>query len=334
MLPENFPFEVELEYKIMKKIETNPKWGENPRNRPIEKLIHFGVIPLDKPPNLGSHETAAFVAKFLGLKRVGHGGTLDPHVTGLLPLALERATPIASTWLTSDKMYVVIMRLHDDVPSEKVKKVLKMFEGKIYQRPPLRSAVVRKTRVRTVYKLEFLEQEDHDVLFIAHVQHGVYIRKLVVDIGDVLGCGAHMIELRRIKTGPFIEKYAKTLHDLVDAYTLWKEEGIEDELRQVILPPECGILHLPRIIINDGAVAAICYGAQLYVPGIVAFSPNIRKNDIVAILTIKGEIVALATTAMDADEIKKSSRGQVTSKTRVLMERNLYPRLWKTAKKT
>lgn len=328
LLPDEYPFErSDLIYKV-KSPETNPKWGCDPRERPIEELIHYGVVPLDKPPNLNSHEVAAYVAKLLGLKRVAHGGTLDPHVSGMLPLALERATPIAGTWLTSDKIYVVVMHLHEDVPEERVKQVLAEFEGEIYQRPPIRSAVVRRTRVRRIYKIEFLEKVGKDVVFICHCEHGVYIRKLCVDVGDVLGCGAHMIELRRIKAGPFHERYARTLHDLVDAYMLWKEEGVEEPLRDVILPPECGILHLPRIIVNDGAVNAICYGAPVYAPGVVAFTQDLRKGSICAVLTVKGELVALAESAVDAEELRRMRKGQVTRKTRVLMPRDVYPRLW------
>ncbi|MHA1617102.1 MAG: RNA-guided pseudouridylation complex pseudouridine synthase subunit Cbf5 [Candidatus Njordarchaeales archaeon] len=330
-LPKDFPFENDesLIYKT-EKIETNPNWGHWPDKRPIEEHIRFGVINLDKPPNLTSHEVSAYIAKLLSLNKVAHGGTLDPGVSGILPIALERATPIARTWLPSDKIYVVAMRLHKQVDEEKVKKVLKEFEGPIYQRPPLRSAVVRRTRIRRIYKIDYLEMLERDVLFIVHCQAGTYMRKLCTDIGDVLGVGAHMIDLRRLKSGPFYEDDTlRTLQDLVDAWTLFKEEGNETALRDVILPAEVGILHLPRIIINDGAVGALTYGAQLYVPGIVAFSSNIKKGDLVAILTVKGELVGLARVILDAEEIKRKEKGQVTDDTRILMPRNLYPPMWK-----
>jgi len=329
-LPPDFPFESEdLVYKV-DKIETNPNWGYWPEKRPIEEHIRFGVINLDKPPNLTSHEVSAYIAKLLGLKKVAHGGTLDPGVSGVLPIALERATPIARTWLPSNKIYVVAMRLHKSVDEERVKKILKEFEGPIYQRPPLRSAVVRRTRIRHIYKIEFLEMSSRDVLFIVHCQAGTYMRKLCTDIGDILGVGAHMIDLRRLKSGPFVEDDTlRTLQDLVDAWALYKEEGNEKALRDVILPAEVGILHLPRIIINDGAVGALTYGAQLYIPGIVAFSQKIKKGDLVAILTVKGELVGLGKTLLDSQEIEKREKGQVTEDTRILMPRALYPPMWK-----
>ncbi len=329
-LTENFPFDSpDLVYKT-RDFKTNPKWGKRPNDRSVEELIHFGVINLDKPPNLTSHEVSAYIAKLLNLKKVAHGGTLDPGVSGILPIALDRATPISRTWLTSNKEYIVVMRLHEEVPEEKVKAVLKEFEGEIYQRPPLRSAVVRRTRIRRIYEIEFIEMLGKDVLFRVYCEAGTYMRKLCTDIGDVLGVGAHMIDLRRTKSGPFREdETLKTMQDLVDAWELYKETGDDKLIREVILPAEVGVLHLPRIIINDGAVGAITYGAQLYVPGIVALSKDIKKGDLVALFTIKGELVALAKVIMDADEILEREKGQVTEDTRVLMPRDIYPPLWR-----
>ena len=329
-LPENFPFEKnDLVYKT-RNFSTNPEWGWRPSERPIMELLNFGLINLDKPPNLTSHEVSAYIAKILGLRKVAHGGTLDPGVSGILPIALERATPLARVMLTSDKEYIIVIRLHEDVDENKLLETIKMFEGPIYQRPPLRSAVVRKTRIRHIYAIEFIEKLGRDILIRVHCQAGTYMRKLATDLGDTLGIGAHMVDLRRISSGIFTEDETLcTMQDIIDAWAIYKETGEEKFLRQIILPAEVAILHLPRIIINDGAVGAIAHGAQLYAPGIVAFSKDIERDSLVAILTIKGELVALAKSIVDTETLINMDKGQVTGETRVLIPRTLYPPMWK-----
>jgi len=331
VLPEDYPFEREdLRFKS-RELETNPKWGKKPMERSVEELVNFGVINLDKPPNMTSHEVSAFIKKYLNLERVAHGGTLDPHVTGILPIALNRATPIARTWLGGDKEYVMVMKLHKDVEEDKLLEVLKEFEGEIYQRPPIKSAVVRRTRVRRIHKIEFLEKMDKYVLVRVSCQAGTYMRKLATDIGDVLGVGAHMYELRRIKTGGFTEdKTLKTLQDLVDAWEFYKNDGDEEYIREVIYPAEVGTIHLPRIIVNDGAVGAITYGAPLYAPGIVALTEDVKPGKLAVILTLKGELVALAIPDFGFDRIMKMDKGKITRDTRVLMPKDVYPPMWKT----
>ncbi len=329
LLPPEYPFDRETLVRKTLNIETNPEWGCDPRKRPIPDLLRFGVIILDKPPNMTSHEVAAWVSKILEVEPVGHGGTLDPRVTGVLPLALGKATPLGHLWLKSDKEYICVMRLHEDVPEEEILRVFGEFTGEIYQRPPLRSAVKRRTRRRKIYELEFLEKDGRDVLFRVKCQAGTYIRKLCVDIGDVLGVGAHMIDLRRIRSGIFEEKYAVIMQQVVDAYLLWKETEDDSELRNVVLPMEVGTLHLKRIIVSDKAVGAITYGAQLYAPGVVAFDYNIVAGDTVALLTIKGELIGLATVDVSGDDLAVMNRGQVTKRIRVLMPRDVYPPFWK-----
>ncbi len=329
-LPESFPFErSDLVYKEIK-YETNEEWGSYPNERNINDHLEFAVINLDKPPNLTSHEVSAYISRLFGIKKVAHGGTLDPGVSGILPIALQRATPLTRTLLRSDKEYIIVMRLHKNVDQEKVIEVVNSFKGKIYQRPPIRSAVTRKTRVRTIYDIEVIEIDGRDVLLRVHCEAGTYMRKLCTDIGDVLGVGAHMIDLRRIKSGVFYEDDTLcTMQDLIDAWTIYKEDGDESFIRKYILPAEIVVLDMPRIVINDGAVGAITYGAQLYVPGIIAYSKGIKKGDWVAILTIKGELVALAKTIMSAEEISATDKGQVTGDTRVLMPRDIYTPMWK-----
>jgi len=331
-LPKGFPFDQKnLIYKT-EDTNTNQEWGWSPNSRPIRELLNFSVINLDKPPNMTSHEVSAAISKILNVDKVAHGGTLDPGVSGILPIALNRATPLARIMLQSDKEYVIVMRLHKQVDYEKLVKVIKLFEGEIYQRPPIRSAVVRRTRIRKIYAIEILDVDGRDVLLRVSCQAGTYMRKLCTDIGDILGVGAHMIDLRRIRSGIFTEDDTLCrMQDLVDAWELYREKDEEKYLRKYVLPAEVAALSLPRIIVNDGAVGALTYGAQLYVPGIVAFSNNIKPGDLVAIFTIKGELVALARSIMSSQEIKDNEKGQVTDDTRIVMPRNLYIKeiLWR-----
>ncbi|RLF91520.1 RNA-guided pseudouridylation complex pseudouridine synthase subunit Cbf5, partial [Thermococci archaeon] len=192
------PADIKREVLIKdEKAETNPKWGFPPDKRPIELHMQFGVINLDKPPGPTSHEVVAWIKKLFNLEKAGHGGTLDPKVSGVLPVALEKATRVVQALLPAGKEYVALMHLHGDVPEDKIIRVMKEFEGEIIQRPPLRSAVKRRLRTRKVYYIEILEIEGRDVLFRVGVEAGTYIRSLIHHIGLALGVGAHMAELRR-----------------------------------------------------------------------------------------------------------------------------------------
>ncbi len=263
----------------------------------------------------------------------GHSGTLDPRVSGVLPVALGESTKAMPAINTLDKEYIMVMKLHGDVDDEKLRAVLREFTGAIYQRPPLRSAVKRQLRVKHVYELELLERDGKYVLIKMNVESGTYARKLAYDIGEVLGVGANMRELRRIRVGCFTEKEAVTLQDLKDAYTLYKDYGVEDLLRTYVKPVEYMVRHLPKVWVRDSAVDAICHGAALAVPGIVKLTNNIGKGSLVAIMTLKNELVALGYAEMTSDEIMKVQRGGIAIKTtRVIMKKGTYPPMWKRRK--
>lgn len=326
MLPADIKREVVVRDE---KAETNPKWGFPPDKRPIEMHMQFGVINLDKPPGPTSHEVVAWVKKLLNLQKAGHGGTLDPKVTGVLPVALERATRVVQALLPAGKEYVALMHLHGDVPEDKIRAVMKEFEGEIIQRPPLRSAVKRRLRTRKVYYIEILEIDGKDVLFRVGVEAGTYIRSLIHHIGLALGVGAHMAELRRTRSGPFKEdETLVTLHDLIDAYHFWKEDGIEEYFRKAIQPMEKAVEHLPKVWIRDSAVAAVTHGADLAVPGIVKLHKGIKPGDLVAIMTLKDELVALGKAKMTTQEMLTKTRGIAVDVEKVFMPREWYPKMW------
>lgn len=222
------------------------------------------------------------------------------------------------------------MRLHGDVPREKLLSLLKEFKGPIYQRPPLRSAVKRAIRIRHIYKLDVLEIDGRNVLMRVWCEAGTYMRKLCHDIGEILGVGAHMQELRRIRSGSLSEnENSATLHDLVDAYFIWKEEGIEKFIRKVVLPGEYAVQHLPKVVIRDSAVDAIAHGASLAVPGILRVETPIRRGDWVAIFTQKGELVAIGKALMRDEKMIVSSKGLAVKTRFVVMKPGTYPPMWK-----
>lgn len=232
----------------------------------------------------------------------------------------------------SSKEYVALAQLHGAVSRERLEEVVKEFVGRIYQRPPVRSSVKRVLRVKEVYGMEVLEYEGVYVLMRVACQHGTYVRKLIHDLGEVLGVGAHMRELRRVRTGPFREEGSVRMHDLSEAVYMYREHGREDRLKSMILPQEYVVSHLPKVLVFDGAAAAISYGADLAVPGVSVLSEGIKRGDLVAVLTLKGELVALAEALMSSEEIISSSRGVAFKNVRVVMERNVYPKSWKKEK--
>ncbi len=327
------PYDKKRELLVKNEGFTNYEWGCRPSERPIEEYIAKGVINLDKPVGPTSHEVVSWVKKIFNIRKAGHGGTLDPGVTGILPVSLEKATKVVQTLLLAGKEYICIMHLHEPVSQEDIEKICREFVGKIYQRPPFRSSVKRRLRIRRIYYLDVMEVFDQDVLFRVGCQAGTYIRKLCHDIGEVIGCSAHMSELRRTRTGSFKEDEALvTLIDVKDAYTWLIEDGDETEIRKAIGPMEKAVEHLPKIIIRDSAVDAICHGADLTAPGVLKIHSNIQKNGLVAILTLKDELVALAKTYMTSKEILELDHGRVAKTERVFMERGTYPS-WRYFKK-
>jgi len=324
------PSDIKREVLVRAQAMTDPSHGCEPNKRPIREHLRLGIINLDKPIGPTSHEIVAWVKRVLEVQRGGHGGTLDPKVSGVLPTALEDATKIVQTLLPAGKEYICVMHLHGEVPQHRLDQVLREFEGEIYQRPPLRAAVKRQLRARRIYYIEPLEREGRDVLVRVGCAAGTYMRKLCFDIGEALGCGAHMRELRRTRTGPFREGGALIkLHDLADAYAFWREDGDEKHMREVILPVEAAVEHLPKLVIRDGAVDALCHGASLAAPGVLTIETGVSPDDLVALMTLKGELISLARATMTSKQIFEAEHGIVAKPERVVMSPGTYPRKWK-----
>lgn len=326
------PYEIEkYEILVKKEAETDYNYGYDPWKRPIEYLLNYSVINLDKPKGPTSHQVTAWLKDILG-KKVGHGGTLDPKVTGILPIAVGEATKVLRLFINAGKEYIAWMHLHGEIPEEKVYETLRKFVGKIVQKPPLKSAVKKVPRERNVYCIKVLEVDGRDWLLQIATEAGVYIRKLIHDIGKELGVNAHMQQLRRIRVGELKEhgKYPLvTLQDVVDSLWFWKNEGNEKYLRYVFLPPEVSAEHMKKVWILDTAVEAVANGANLTVKGISKLYSNIKKGDLVAIFTLKNELVGYGIALMDSKQIMESNRGIAIDIERVCIRKGLYPKVWK-----
>ncbi len=249
----------------------------------------------------------------------------------MLPVALKRVTRVIGSVIHSSKEYICVMQLHRPVDEERLRSVLKEFTGVIFQKPPVRSSVKRAVRRKRVNSIELIEYTGKYALMRVDCEAGTYMRKLCWDIGLVLGVGAHMRELRRTRTGPFHEdKGLVRLQDVAEALYRLRVEGKDDLLRRYVLPGEYAICHLPKVVVRDTAVESIVHGATLAVPGISRLHENINRGDLVALLSMKGELIGLARALMSSVEIIESDKGEAFKPERIILEPGLYPRAWKS----
>lgn len=223
------------------------------------------VIIIDKPPGHTSHEITTFVKKIVGASRAGHAGTLDPEVSGVLPVALGKATKLLQYIAGKDKTYVGIIKFKNPQTREQIEKLFSEFTGEIIQTPPKLSAVRKKPRKRTIYHLKLLEVRGRLALFEAKVDAGTYIRTLCEDIGKKCG-GARMEELRRIAVGRITEKESHRIYDVIDAM-----KTDPDAFRKMLRPPE-SLIDLPKVFIKESALKSVLSGAQI-------MKPAIEKNE-------------------------------------------------------
>ena len=307
--------------------------GYSPLNRPIDVLKKYGVINLDKPSNPSSHEVVAWIKRILKVEKTGHSGTLDPKVTGCLITCINNATRLVKAQQSAGKEYVAVVKLHGKIDKvKKLEKALETLTGACFQRPPLISAVKKELRVRTIYEsklIEYDEKRDMGIFWVS-CEAGTYIRTLCVHIGYLLGCGAHMQELRRVRSGALKEDASMvTMHDVKDAQWHYEQYNREDYLRRVIMPLEILLTTYPRIVVKDTSVNAICYGAQLMLPGVLRYESNIEVGQEIVLITTKGEAIALAIAQMTTSTIATCDHGIVAKTKRVIMDRDIYDKKWK-----
>ena len=295
-------------------------FGCYPGSRPLKEYVENGIIILDKTSGPTSNQIDKWVKDILGIEKCSHGGTLDPRVTGVLVIAIENATKLMPILLSSKKEYVGVINLHEEVDRKRIESEFKDFIGKVTQLPPKKSAVARRVRQREIYYLDLLEVNGRNVLFRVGCEAGFYVRRLADDLGKRLGTGAHLQELRRTKSGAFTEDDVITLQDLIDA-------KVDGKLKEVIRPMEMAIESIGKMIISDNAVDNICNGSPLAIGGIVKLEDTIKRGDWVAVMTLKGELIAIGKATLDSEEIMNSKSGIAFKVDRVLMKKGTYPKV-------
>ena len=310
--------------------KTDPKFGCNPKDRTLESLLDAGVILVDKPRGPSSHQLTAWAREMLGIQRLGHGGTLDPFATGLLTMLCGKATRLTEMVLTGDKKYIAVIRFGREVTLPELEDLLNSLNGEIYNVPPLESAVKVRVRTRIIHEMKIIEDDSEANLVAMSItcNAGTYIRTLARDIGLLLDTNCELVELHRDKTGSFSQSNACTMQQLTDAVFLWKEHEDDKALRKLIAPVESILGDFPRIIVKDGAAAAIAHGAALARPGVVSIDEGIERGDLVVIETLKGEAVAIAETNSGVAKIESMEHGEVARPKVVLMQAGIYPQTW------
>ncbi len=303
----------------------NLKINKTPYKRDLDELFAQGVIVLDKPMGPKCKYVIQRVKRALEVAHAGHIGTLDPLVTGVLTLVLNKATKLTGVLSEADKTYEGIMKIHSEVSDEDLKKAFKKFTGVIEQMPPKISAVKRVLRKRRVHFLTILEKKEaskdllamvpesaetnNKIYFRVKCQHGTYIRKLCHDIGEHLGVGASMWRLRRIASGSFTEKEVISLEDLRKSYREFMKTRDEKHIRKIIRPIEDSVQYLEKIWIDDNVLPRLKHGSPIFVPGIIRLTSGIRKGVWVAIFDQKNKLCAVGKGAMTFHQIMKAKRG-------------------------
>ena len=253
----------------------------------VPELLDSGVVVVDKPCGPVSHEVTSWVKKILEVPRAGHAGTLDPDVSGVLPVAVGRATKLLRYVASTRKTYVGICKFKKELTAEHLEDLFASFRGEITQTPPKMSAVRKVPRKRFVHSLEIIEIDGRRVLFRATVEAGTYIRTLCEDMGKAAGTSAFMEELRRTAVGRIREDSTHTMQELTDAYWLWKEKGDDSLLRKCVVPIDT-LLNFRRVYVKDNAAESLAKGAQLMAPGLSAAEPLVHKGEHVSLYTDDG----------------------------------------------
>ena len=240
----------------------------------------MGVVLVDKPSGPTSRETAARVARTLCARKAGHSGTLDANVTGVLVVAVGPATRAIEVFVGHDKEYVGAFRLAGDVEPEPLEAARRRFLGVIVQTPPPRARVVRRPRERTVHRWLFTEVEGREVRFICRCQAGTYVRTLISDLGEALGVGAEMTELRRTQAGPF----------RIEECTPLAEIGPGDLRPLGWALDRAG---LARVVLGEAGVVSLTYGKPFAPTEAKSISADLSEGDVVGLYDQAGAALAL-----------------------------------------
>ncbi|QEW05507.1 tRNA pseudouridine(55) synthase TruB [Nitrincola iocasae] len=272
--------------------------ARKPKGRAVD-----GVFLLDKPAGMSSNKVLQKIKHLYGAAKAGHTGALDPLATGLLPICLGEATKFSQYLLDADKAYLTTARLGektdtadadgevtetrpvpDDLTASQVEALLQAhFQGEIEQVPPIYSALkvqgqpmyklarkgiqveVKPRQVR-IDKIRLLALRDQELDLEIHCSKGTYIRSIVQDLGELLGCGAHVSRLRRIRTGQFDQSQMLSLEALDEQIKALQTDDphcIQNSLDTLLLPPWSAIESLPDCHLTDEQAVALLQGRTL-----------------------------------------------------------------------
>ncbi len=303
-----------------------------PADDPVAARLADGAfLLLDKPRGPSSHQVTAWARDLLGVDRAGHAGTLDPNVSGLLWVGVGPALKLLPLVLEFPKRYIGVVTLHGRVPVRDLDRVLAEFVGPIYQTPPVRSAVRRERRVRTLHRLVRVETEGERSVIDVVGDSGTYVRTLAVDVGEALGVGAHLEELRRVGTGPFREEQSVPLQALADAVAR-RADGDPGPLLALLHPLDEVWKHFPRIVVKESAASAIAHGAGLARGGILEIPKPFSADASVVLVRRSGELLATGIARHDSSEIGRVRHGWVVDSTRVFVAPERFPPGWHRAR--
>ena len=245
------------------------------------ELAIEGFLLVDKPRNLNSHELSSYIARLLGIKKAGHSGTLDPEVSGLMIIALGRATKMLRFLSRLRKEYIGVVEFKERKSKEDIEKLFSRFVGEIRQMPPKESAVAKKWRKRRVYSLKLLETKERKgktlALFSSSVEAGTYIRVLCKDMGG------RMVDLRRIKVGSFRVEESYIVQEIEEAGYLYKQ-GYPQKLYSMMISYEEMIkrLNYKEVLISKTTAKNVFNGSPIYKKGIIG-DTGIKEGDIVSV---------------------------------------------------
>ena len=307
---------------------TDPHFGTIPDERTIEQLLASGFILVDKPAGPTSHQLAAWARDLFGLDRLGHGGTLDPFATGVLPLMAGRCMKITNKVLKNRKSYIAVFRFKTPPTEGQLDEIMGKMTGRIYNVPPEVSAVKVQVRTRKIFKFERLDFNEKDMVARITCEAGTYIRTMARDMGLMLGSPVELKELRREHSGMFSLDYCVTMDTVADAVWLWKECDDASALMRIFQPIEKLLVDVTRCVVKDSAVAALAFGAPLLRPGIVSVPAGIASGQDILITSLKGEAVGFVKLTVNTDEIGAMENGEVARPSMVLMDTEVYPRRW------
>jgi len=318
------------EWVVDDSAKTNQAFGCHPQDRSLEDLLECGVILIDKPSGPSSHQLAAWARSMLGIKRIGHGGTLDPFATGLLTLLCGRSTKITGELLKKPKSYVAVIRFKHPIDDGEILGLVSKMQGEIYNVPPKESAVKIQVRSREITRSDLIQTEEGGRVHLISIDcdAGTYIRTLIRDLGLLSGNECELLELHRSSSGSLNDQMSCTMQQLADAVFLWREHDDPRGLSRLLAPVETVLDDMPRVMIKDGAVAALSHGAPLARPGIVSVPKGLPIGSVVLLSSLKGEAVAIAELSVESDKISEMKTGQVATPKTVIMQPGVYPQTW------